>query len=398
MGRRQQSLGISLFCTTKLVQHRDLDSSPPRPSLGPRVVSVNNDGSAFLAGWALIQPYLNGVFKDILLAEFPYPTGSLNLGSTALDSSRNLIYAEIPSAGPSAPPVLHVLDSDNLTVRERIQLPENLAGRSIFSSDMNTLYAISDNGVTVLPIGSFSTAHRVSTQEEQLLFLSGGCNTGTIQQTLHVVDLGGGNTDFAFSLPAGIQGIKFSQVSGTTPATVTIQVDPSAFLSQTGTTVVPLSIQSAGSIGIPNPVRLLINTKDPDQRGIIHSLPGTIVDLAADPFRPRIYALRQDRNQVIVMDGTQLQHPGDTPHGKYADQDGVHPRQQIHDRRQRSLSDRERIRSRRATTYAVHRVSARPLSPLDRRSRFHDSCNQPQQPLAAIRRSPCRSAVRVVHV
>ena len=265
------------------------------PATGPRVVSVNQDGSGVLAGWALLNQ------QDILMAEFPYPTGTLNLGGHAWDFSRNLIYAQVPAAGSSDPPTLHILDTDNLTVRERILLPQNLAGRSVFSSDMNTLYAISDDGVTVLPVGSLSTAHRVVAQEEQLLFQANGCTTGTIKQTLHIVDLGGGRVDFEFVAPA-VGGVSASQVFGTTPANVTIAVDPNAFRSQTGTTVIPLTILSSGSVGIPTPVRLLINTAEPDQRGIIHSLPGKIVDFNADPFRGRIYALRQDRNEVIVMD------------------------------------------------------------------------------------------------
>ena len=277
------------------------------PALGPRVVSANLDGFNFLAGWSLFSANLAGwgLFNGpiVLLAEFPYTTGALNLGGLAWDYSRNVIYAQIPSGGPSDPPVLHIVDTDNLTVRERIQLPENLGGRAIFSSDMNTLYAISNSGVTVLPVGSFAAAHRVSTQEEQLLFQSNNCVSGPVTQTLDVVDLGGGSTDFTLSLPSGTQGITFSQVSGVTPAQVTVTVDPTVFQGLTGTTAVPLTIQSNSSIGIPNAVPLLINTKDPDQRGIIHSLPGTIVDLAADQGRGRIYALRQDRNQVIVMDG-----------------------------------------------------------------------------------------------
>lgn len=265
------------------------------PALGPRTVSANFDGSDVLAAWSLLNQ------QFVQLAQFPYPTGVLNLGGTAWDYSRNVIYAQIPSAGASAP-VLHLVDTDNLTVRERIQLPENLGGRTVFSSDMNTLYAISDSGVTVFPIGSFATAHRVSTLEEQLLFETTNCDNGLISQTLDVVDLGGGNTDFTLSVPTTTQGITFSPTSGTTPAKVTVTVDPTAF-SATGTTAIPVTIQSNGSIGIPNTVRLLINKKDPGQRGVIHSLAGTIVDLAADPFRGRIYALRQDRNQVIVMDG-----------------------------------------------------------------------------------------------
>lgn len=268
------------------------------PALGPRVISANRDGSAVLAGWSLLDADID------LLAQFPYPTGVLNLGAHAWDYSRNLIYAQIPSGGPTDPPVLTVADSDNLTVRERIQLPENLGGRSVFNSDLSILYAISDSGVTVLPVGSLAASPRVSTLEEQLLFQATSCDNGTIKRTLNVVDLSGRRTDFTLSVPAGTNGIKIGQSSGSTPAQVTIEIDPTAFRGQTGTTVVPLSVQSNGSVGIASPVRLLVNTKDPDQRGIIHSLPGKIVDIAADPVRGRLYAVRQDRNQVIVIDGT----------------------------------------------------------------------------------------------
>ncbi len=282
------------------------------PPLGPRVVSVNQDGSNFLAAWALLNQ------SGVLLAEFPYPAGALNVGGHAWDFVRSTIYAQIPSTASADPPLLHFVDTDNLTVRERIRIPENLAGRSVFSSDMNTLYAISDRGVTVFPIGAFATAPRVSTQEEQLLFAFSGCDSGTLKQTLHVIDLGGGHTDFSFAVPASTRGVRFSQVSGTTPANVTIEVDPSAFRAQSGTTVIPLEILSNGSVGIANPVRLLVNTKQPDQRGIIHGLPGKIVDLVADPVRSRVYALRQDRNQVIVMDSanfnvTAILRTGNTP-------------------------------------------------------------------------------------
>jgi uncharacterized protein (TIGR03437 family) len=271
-------------------------SDTSAPTLGPRVVSVDRHGANFLAGWSLFNQ------QYVLLAQFPYPTGALNVGGHAYDFVRNLIYAEIPSANGSGPPVLHILDSDNLTVRERINLAENLGGRSVFSSDMNTLYAISDSGVTVLPVGSFASAHRVAAQEEQLQFLANNCGSGLLTQTLHINDLGGGHADFTLSLPANTNGIQLSPTSGTTPAQVTVQVDPSAFSSQSGTTVVPLSITSNTSIGIASPVQLLINTKSPNQRGIIHTLAGEIVDILADPSRPRLYAIRQDRNQVQVLD------------------------------------------------------------------------------------------------
>jgi uncharacterized protein (TIGR03437 family) len=270
------------------------------PPLGPREISVDRDASRFMAGWSLVDSRIN------MLAQLPYPTGSFNAGSHAYDYTRNLIYADAPSSAAGAEdaggPVLHILDSDNLTVRERIRIPEHLAGKAVFSSDMNTLYAISDSGVTVLPVGSLATARRVEAVQEQVLFPATNCDNRPIVRTLEIVDRGGGNTDFTVSVPSATTGVRFSQTSGTTPATITVEVDPSAFRSATGTTVVPLSIISASAINIAPAVRLLINTKEPDQRGIIHELPGKIVDLLSDPVRNRLYALRQDKNLVLVLD------------------------------------------------------------------------------------------------
>src|SRR5262249_36560216 len=46
------------------------------PTLGPRVVSVNNDGSLFVAGWSVSTAKL-GLFAY----QFSNPSGTLNLGS-----------------------------------------------------------------------------------------------------------------------------------------------------------------------------------------------------------------------------------------------------------------------------------------------------------------------------
>jgi len=238
------------------------------------------------------------------LAQFPYPSGKLTVGSHAFDWSRNLIYAQIPTGAAGEAPTLHIVDSDNLTVRERLQLPENLAGKSVLTSDHQTMYAISDSGVTVLPVGSLAQANRVAAKQEDILFQGSGCDHKTITQSLDIVNPGGGGTDFTLSLPADTSGIKLSQTSGTTPAHIRIQVDPAAFDAQKGTTAVTLTIKSNSGVNIPMPVRLLINTRDPDQKGTLVDVPGKIVDVLADSARNRFYVIRQDKNLVLAFDGT----------------------------------------------------------------------------------------------
>ncbi len=299
------------------------------PDLGPRVVSVNDNGSRFLAGWALLDPQL------VLWAQFPRATGEFELGGHAWDYTRNLIYAQVPpeieggdgdqqgeeeesrQAGPGPEgPVLEIFDTDNLTVRERIRLPENLAGKLVFSDDMETLYGASDSGVLVLPVGSLFQTPRVVAVQEDLLFQASPCDNRLVTRVLDIVDPGGGSTDFAIT--GAINGVRVTPSSGRTPAQVTVTVDPTVFRDRKGTTVAELQILSSAAVNIPPPVRLLINTRDPEQRGTIINVPGKLVDILPDPSRNWFYVLRQDKNQMIVFDGSTFEQvrvyrTGNTP-------------------------------------------------------------------------------------
>jgi len=105
-----------------------------------------------------------------------------------------------------------------------------------------------------------------------------------------------------------------------TPTTVSVRVDPNVFANQKGTVAASLTITSSQSVNVPSPVRVLINSRQPEQRGVFVDVPGKLVDLLADPFRNRFYVLRQDTNQVLVFDGnnnTQIgtMRTGNTPMG-----------------------------------------------------------------------------------
>lgn len=290
------------------------------PGPGPMVISVNLDGSQFLADWSM----LTGDFAQ--LAQFPYPTGRLNVGSHAFDSSRNLIYGHIPTdeetnASPSTVPagdgaVLTIFDADNLTVRERIRLPESLAGKSVLTADSQIMYSISDSGITMLPVGSFNETHRVMALQEDLFFPSSTSDLQPMTRELEVVDPGGGSTSFRLSTNA--LGVHITPETGTTPMRVRVEVDPSLFFGEHGTTAVSLQIESTAAINIPFPVRLLINTRAEDQVGTLVNVPGKLVDILADPVRDRFYVLRQDMNLVLVFDGSTFEQiasfrTGNTP-------------------------------------------------------------------------------------
>jgi uncharacterized protein (TIGR03437 family) len=317
--------------TTQALSAGLYTASPP---LGPRAVSVSQDGSYFTAGWALKDPYFYNI------SQFPNPSGSLNVGTTAIDSAHNVIYAQIPAGATSTttgtggtgttgtgtttttttngPPILQIVASDNLTVENQINLPENFAGKSILSSDGSVLYGISDSGVMVLPVGALSHAPEVTATQQDLVFRGNFCDRSVATQTLTVVDPGGNNT--AFTISSNVTGLSVSPASGVTPATITVIVDPNAFASQQGTVQASLQIQSAQAVNVPQPVRVLINSQQPAQRGAIVDIPGTLVDILPDPAQDRFYILRQDQNEVLVFDGTNntqiaTLRTGNTPKG-----------------------------------------------------------------------------------
>lgn len=273
------------------------------PPPGPSVVSLSNDGSLSTFFWSV----QNAAFQTT--AQFSNVAGTFNVGSTLIDSSRGLIYAQIPTNGTSATgnyaanaPLLNVVDSDNLTLEDQIQLPENLAGKSLLSADNNTMYSISDSGVTVLPVGSLASYPRLSANKEDLLFLGNFCTRTALTQTFTISDPGGNSTPFSVSTTTA--GITISPSSGVTPANVTVSVDPNAFAASKGTVVATLTISSPTAIDVPPAIRVLVNSMDPAQRGTIVDVPGKVVDVLADPQRNVYYVLRQDKNQVLVFNAT----------------------------------------------------------------------------------------------
>lgn len=260
-------------------------------TLGPRVVSLNDDGSMAMAGWVMVDNA--GTFINY----FAQRSNDFSVGTTAFDDSRGLMYAQIPATTGESP-TLQILDSYNLRLRQRLKLPENTKGRSLLTQDASTLYAVSDSGVLILPVGSLSKAPRIAASARDLVFRGNFCDPNIATQTLTITDPGGGRTPFTIS--ASSPGVKVSPASGVTPANVTVSVDPSVYQSQKGTVAVTLTLASSAAVNVPDQVRVLINSREPDQRGTFLNIPGTLVDVAADPIRKRYYVLRQDTNEVLV--------------------------------------------------------------------------------------------------
>ncbi len=305
------------------------------PAQAPRVVSVNRDGTRVAMGWGLHDRF------GTLIAQHPNALGALNIGGHIVDTARGLIYTQTPPAaivatpatpttpttpapapgsgtpfGPTIEQVLQVVDIDNLAVRERLQLAENLAGKGVLTADNNTAYAISDSGITILPVGELAQARKVSASVSDLMFLGNFCDRRVATQEFTLSDPSGAATDFVIT--SNIPGVTISPSSGTTPAVIRVSVDPGIYANSRGTVTGRLTIRSTAAVNLPPTLRLLINNREPDQRGTAVNIPGTLVDVLADPARDRFFVLRQDTNEALVFDGTNYQQiaslkTGNTP-------------------------------------------------------------------------------------
>ena len=264
------------------------------PTLGPRAVSVNRDGTRWISGWTLNDT------DFFVISQFPNVTGALNIGSVMIDPNRNLIYAQMGETGATTP-VLKVADADNLTIREQLTLAENLSGKSLLSSDGSTMYSVSESGVTILPVGQLELQPRVVASIQDITFRGNFCDRNIATQELTITSEGAAAD---FKLTSDNPAVRISPTQGVTPATVRISADPGAFQSAKGTTAVTIKIESSRAVNKITPIRVLVNSREPDQRGTVIGIAGKLVDLVADPERDRFFILRQDKNEVLVFDGS----------------------------------------------------------------------------------------------
>lgn len=285
------------------------------PPLGPRTISTNTFGTNVLVGWALLDENFTNV------AQFPGPIGTLNIGGHVFDTARGLIYAqmnETPTTTGSTgtggvntidqPKILQVLEADNLAVRDRIQLPENMTGKALLSSDGNTVFASSESGVLILPVGDLPNQRKVIPSVPDLVFRGNFCDRRVATQQFVISDLSGKQSGFVIrNVPAGVT---VEPLAGLTPATIRVTVDPLTFSNTRGTVSRTMEITSEDAVYTPTQIRLLINSREPDQRGTSVNLSGRLVDILADPTRNRFFILRQDTNSVLVFDGATYQQTG----------------------------------------------------------------------------------------
>ncbi len=163
------------------------------------VLAVSADGSRFMAGLSLFDMQTLNIVAQENLANAPYPIApgtnfntQTNQGGSVFAPDGSVLYAafdiaptQVPTARPNISQMM-LNDPDNLYIRMGLQLPENLAGKMIISSDGGTIYALSESGFVVLPIASLNQFPIANPTSPVVLLAKDQCGVTAGQSTASV--------------------------------------------------------------------------------------------------------------------------------------------------------------------------------------------------------------------
>jgi len=301
------------------------------------VLSISDDGTRFTCGPNLFETATLQILATVNAANAPYPItvaagATFNTqsaqGGGVFSPDGQTLYAAFdisPVQNPPAPANVSQLmlnDPDNLLIRMGLQLPENLSGKMVISSDGANIYALSDSGFTILPTGTISRSPLAVPSSTVTLLTKDQCGvtSQTSSATVAINNAGTGR------VTATAQLLQIAGQTNSSPATA-----PTVRPSQSGSgtqfafgfnaaaarglgTITPphdFVIQSPEAINIPNRVRVYENSRDAEATGTIVPIPvagaagEAFPDIVFDQTRQRLYIANLGLNRVEVYDTRQ---------------------------------------------------------------------------------------------
>jgi DNA-binding beta-propeller fold protein YncE len=320
------------------------------------VLSMAPDGSRFMAGMAMYDTTTLSVIAQQSNANAPFTfTGAFNtqqnVGGSVFTPDGSTLYSAFNTAANTTPTppalatTLLVNDPRNLAIRLGIKLPESIVAKMVMLSDGSEAWGLSDSGMLHLPLGRLFDYPIISPETTQVFLASDDCNRGIATGVLKVNNLGKGRLTFNVVNP-GTAAVVYQQSSGLAPASITFTMEPgrSGVVRQPGTnmwtgagtfqgTAINVTLSSPEAINVPPTVRLYMNYRQSDQRGLIYPLPTGpngegLQDVLLDEQRGKVYVTNSAYNRIEVFD-VKKQHfvdpipVGQLPHQMALSTDGA---------------------------------------------------------------------------
>jgi len=306
------------------------------------VISMAPDGSRFMAGFTMYDTATLAVVAQQNNANAPFTFSSAinttqNVGGSIFSPDGATLYSAFNTApttnppSPSASSTLLVNDPVNLGIRLGIKLPESIVAKIAMTSDGADAWGLSDSGLVHLPLGKLYD-YPILVPETTMVFLAmDDCNRGVASGALKINNLGKGRLTYTVAASPSAA-LVYSQSSGLAPSTLTFTMEPgrSGVVRQPGTNIwtgagtqqgtpINLTLSSPDAINIPNTIRIFMNYRQSDQRGVIYPVPTTqnnnpsgtggntsgnegLQDILLDEARGLVYLTNSGFNRIEVFD------------------------------------------------------------------------------------------------
>ncbi|MFN7937245.1 MAG: hypothetical protein U0R19_28225 [Bryobacteraceae bacterium] len=342
------------------------------------VVALSPDGKKLMSGLTLIDLETLEVIGQQNLANAPYPiqpntnfNTQQNQGGSVFSPDGTTLYSAFNIAPVQNPPArpnvgqLMLSDPDNLLIQTALQMPENLAGKMLITSDGGTIYAISESGFASIPIGTMKQQPIASLSTTVVQLANDQCGVTTPQRSQNVLvtnqgggrltataqvlqlnptgpgglggvggpgggipgggviiilpPAGGGAVTPGPAVPGQVGGAQNAAISQTAPQVRTqnsadgpvINLTFNQLNTRTLGTVSPIHdflVQSNEAINIPPRLRAFQNNRNADARGDVLpmevgvSANEALVDIEYDATRNRVYIANSGLNRIDVFD------------------------------------------------------------------------------------------------
>jgi YVTN family beta-propeller protein len=298
------------------------------------VISMAPDGSRFMAGFTLYDTATLNMIGQQNAANAPFPmyttTGQSssfnavqNIGGSAFSPDSEILYSafnvavfSLPAPRPQSSTLL-ISNSRNLFIRLGIKMPESIIAKMVVTSDGAQAWGLSESGLLYLPLSRLYDYPILAPETTQVFLAVDQCNQGLAQGTLRINNLGKGK--LTFSVPALGNSVIAQASSGVAPATITFTMEPGRFniSRQPGTNLwsgnsgspLQVNLVSPEAINIPNTIRLYMNYRQSDQRGVIYPVPTVpnsnsegLQDLVLDETRGVLYVTNSGFNRIELFD------------------------------------------------------------------------------------------------
>jgi hypothetical protein len=294
------------------------------------ILSMAPDGSRFMAGSSMYDINTLQVLGAYSNANAPFVfnvnfNAMQNVGGSAFAPDGGTLYSAFnvaPFAQPAPRPqasTLLITDPTNLAIKLGIKLPESIVAKMVMTSDGSQAWGMSESGMLHLPLGNLYDYPILQTESSVVFLAMDDCHRSVATSTLKVNNLGKGK--LTYSVATNSQALVTSVSSGQAPSTIAFMMEPgrSGILRQPGTNIwtnagtstgTPFNVTLASNeaINLPNVIRVYMNYRQTDQRGVVYPIATTpngaegLQDVLLDTRRNKVYITNSGFNRIEVFD------------------------------------------------------------------------------------------------